>query len=86
MRHEFTHIHITHHQLMKKIFTLAVLSCFSFSVFAQEAGGGDMKNLRFGGTLIPSLDWYKPDNLKKFAKNGSVARFGVLIKIGRAHV
>jgi hypothetical protein len=38
-----------------------------------------MKNLRFGGTVLPSLFWYKPDNLKKFAANGTVAKFGVLI-------
>jgi len=63
---------------MKKVFTFSMLLLFSFGLFAQEAKK-DMKNFRFGGTITPSLDWYKPDNLKKFATNGTVTRFGVLI-------
>ena len=64
---------------MKKIFTLALLSFFSFSAFTQDAGGSDMKNFRFGATGLPSIVSYKPDDLKKFAKGGSTFRFGVLI-------
>lgn len=65
---------------MKKIFTFILLSVFSFSLFAQEGGGGsDMKNFRFGITGLPAIVSYKPDDLKKFAKEGSTFRFGVLI-------
>lgn len=63
---------------MKKVFTGLMLLMFSISLFARE-GDTDMKNFRFGGTVLPSLFWYKPDNLKKFASNGAVAKFGVLI-------
>ena len=63
---------------MKKVFTFSLLLLFSVAIVAQETKN-DMKNLRFGGTITPSLDWYKPDNLKKFATNGTVARFGILI-------
>ncbi len=60
---------------MKKIVPLFVCLAFASSLLAQDA----IKNFRFGGTLIPSLAWYKPDNLKKFAKDGSVFKFGVII-------
>jgi hypothetical protein len=63
---------------MKKVFTFSLLLSFSIGLFAQDTKG-DMKNFRFGGTILPSLFWYKPDDLKKFATNGTVARFGVLI-------
>lgn len=63
---------------MKKIFTLIAVSVFFIPALAQD-GAKDLKNLRFGGTIIPSINWYKPDNLKKFQANGTVARFGVLI-------
>lgn len=61
---------------MKKIFFTVLVSVFAISLFAQDK---EMKNLRFGATVIPSLSWYKPDNLKKFESNGVVARFGVLL-------
>ncbi|MFH1004753.1 MAG: outer membrane beta-barrel protein [Bacteroidota bacterium] len=64
---------------MKKIFTFTILFLFSVTLFAQDNKGSDLKNFRFGGTILPSLFWYKPDNLKKFASNGAVAKFGVLI-------
>ena len=64
---------------MKKIFISLLLSVFSFAAFSQDSKSGDMKNFRFGVTALPSLSWYKPDNQKKFAKAGSVFRFGVLI-------
>ena len=63
---------------MKKVFTAFMLLMFSMSIISH-AGDGDIKNFRFGGTILPSLYWYKPDNLKKFSKNGIVAGFGVLI-------
>jgi uncharacterized membrane protein YciS (DUF1049 family) len=65
---------------MKKILAFSVLLLFCSGLFAQESTGSkDMKNFRFGGTVLPSLFWYKPDNLKKFASNGTVVKFGVLI-------
>ena len=65
---------------MKKVFTGLTLMFFSISLFSQEASTkGNLKNLRFGGTILPALSWYKPDNLKKFESNGAVAKFGVLI-------
>ncbi|HEY4799199.1 MAG TPA: outer membrane beta-barrel protein [Bacteroidia bacterium] len=63
---------------MKKVFTFSLLVLFSFSVFSQD-GKGDVKNFRFGGTVMPGLFWYKPDDMKKFANNGVVAKFGVVI-------
>ncbi|MEK6614931.1 MAG: outer membrane beta-barrel protein [Bacteroidota bacterium] len=66
---------------MKKLFTFFLLFLFSIALSAQDAKSADMKNFRFGGTVIPSLCWYKPDNLKKFKSDGSVARFGVLINV-----
>lgn len=63
---------------MKKALSLAVVCLFFTPSFTQDTPK-DLKNLRFGGTIIPSLNWYKPDNLKKFQANGTVARFGVLI-------
>lgn len=64
---------------MKKVFTFSLLLLFTITLFAQEAKKDDMKNFRFGGTILPSLYWYKPDNLKKYSNDGSVFRFGVLI-------
>ncbi|MBI3502839.1 MAG: outer membrane beta-barrel protein [Bacteroidetes bacterium] len=63
---------------MKKFFPLIIVSAFSLSLFAQD-NAGDMKNFRFGVTALPSLSWYKPDNPKRFSKDGSVFRFGVLL-------
>jgi hypothetical protein len=64
---------------MKKLFTIILLSFFSLSTFAQDTKSGDMKNMRFGGTVLPGLYWYKPDNLLKFTNDGVVAKFGVLL-------
>ena len=38
-----------------------------------------MKNFRFGVTVLPALNWYKPADLKKFKNEGIVGRLGVLI-------
>ncbi len=65
---------------MKKILPMLLFSAFSIIAFAQDkAASGEMKNFRFGGTITPGLFWFKPDNLKKFAADGAVAKFGVLI-------
>lgn len=63
---------------MKKVFTGLMLVMFSASL-VSKAGDGDMKNFRFGVTTLSSLNWYKPDNLKKFSSEGSVFRFGILL-------
>lgn len=65
---------------MKKVFTGLMLLMFSFSI-TSHAGDGDkeMKNFRFGVTALPSINWYKPDNLKKYSNDGSVVRFGILL-------
>lgn len=62
---------------MKKVFTGMLLLTLAISLCAQDKT--DMKNFRFGGTILPSLFWYKPDNLKKFEANGAVAKFGVML-------
>jgi len=64
---------------MKKLFTISLLVLFTFSSFAQDAGSGDMKNLRFGVTVLPALNWYKPADPKKFKNESVVARLGVLL-------
>jgi hypothetical protein len=65
---------------MKKILALLVTVSFSLTTHAQDSGGsGDIKNFRFGGTALPAITWYKPDELKKFESDGAVFRFGVLI-------
>lgn len=63
---------------MKKIFTLILVSVFSISLFAQEKEG-EMKNIRFGVTVLPALHWYKPADPKKFKSEGVAAGIGVLI-------
>lgn len=63
---------------MKKLFTIVTLISFSLTIFSQEKSD-NLKNFRFGGTVMPSLNWYKPDDLKRFAGNGSVFKFGVMI-------
>lgn len=67
---------------MKKVFTGLMLVMFSVSMIAKASGkpgDTDMKNFRFGVTTLTSLNWYTPDNLKKFSSEGSVFRFGILI-------
>ena len=63
---------------MKKIFSLLLLSTFSLAVFGQDKGS-DLKNMRFGVTVLPALNWYKPADPKKFSSEGVVPKIGVLI-------
>lgn len=63
---------------MKKVFTGALLLLSSISLISK-AGEGDIKNFRFGVTTLSSVNWYKPDDLKKFKNNGSTVGFGVLL-------
>ena len=60
---------------MKKLLTSLVLFAFATHLFAQD-GENDLKNFRFGLLAVPSVNWYKPDDAKKFAKNGSKLGFG----------
>ncbi|MFI5163725.1 MAG: outer membrane beta-barrel protein [Bacteroidia bacterium] len=65
---------------MKKILAFSFSLLFCSGLFAQATpSANEMKNFRFGGTVLPSVSWYTPDDLKKFARNGSVVKFGVLI-------
>jgi hypothetical protein len=65
---------------MKKILAFSIILMFCAGLFAQESSGSkDMKNMRFGVTVLPGLYWYKPDNLLKYSKDGVVAKFGVLL-------
>ena len=81
MQHKIKIIHHTIYYRMKKILAFSILLLFcSNGIFAQTTpSANEMKNFRFGGTILPSLFWYKPDDLKKFASNGVVPKFGVLI-------
>ena len=63
---------------MKKLFTVSMLFLFSAALFAGD-GGGDMKNMRFGVTVLPALNWYKPADPKKFKNEGMTTALGVLI-------
>lgn len=57
----------------KKFFPILITSLFTIGAYAQE---NELKNFRFGGDLVTSLSWYKPDNLKKFASGGVTPHLG----------
>lgn len=60
---------------MKKLSTLLVLIVLvSGKSFAQ--GEANDKKFRFGLKAIPSLNWYSPDDKKKFESNGVGFQFG----------
>ena len=59
---------------MKKLLTSFLLLAFASHLFSQEEN--NLKNFRFGLLAIPSVNWYKPDDVKKFEKNGSKLGFG----------
>jgi hypothetical protein len=60
---------------MKKIFTSFVLLALAMSTYAQD-GQNELKNFRFGLKATPSLNWYKPEDAKKFESNGVKLGFG----------
>jgi|ERR1051326_181505 hypothetical protein len=62
---------------MKKYFSLFLIAVFSFPLFAQDKG--EMKNMRFGATILPALNWYSPTDPKKFKNEGMTPHMGVLI-------
>jgi hypothetical protein len=57
---------------MKKLLTLFSLLAFSAGVFSQE---NELKNFRFGLKAMPSVNWYKPDDKKKFESAGAKIGF-----------
>jgi hypothetical protein len=62
---------------MKKILSLLLLVLCAKVNWAQDAGGeNELKNFRFGLRATPSLNWYKPDDKKKFESAGIRPKFG----------
>ncbi len=60
---------------MKKILLLLGIAVTTNYTFAQDEGGKDIRNVRFGINVSPSLDWYKPDG-KIMTGNGIVPKIG----------
>jgi hypothetical protein len=56
---------------MKKVFALLVGLVFVSNVFSQ-----DEKNIRFGLSAAPSVNWYKPENVQKYESKGVGLGFG----------
>ena len=59
---------------MKKILLIVGIAVITNFVSAQD-DGKDIKNVRFGLNVTPTLDWYKPDG-KIMSSNGSVPKIG----------
>ena len=57
---------------MKKILTLLLVAFAAKAAMAQD----DDKSFRFGLRGTPSLNWYKPDDKKKFESGGLRMKFG----------
>ncbi|MFP5471348.1 MAG: outer membrane beta-barrel protein [Bacteroidia bacterium] len=55
---------------MKKFFAAAITLLFATNIVAQD------KDIRFGLSATPSLNWYKPEDLQKFKSNGVGLGFG----------
>lgn len=49
---------------MKKVFAAAIVLLFTTNLVGQD------KDIRFGLSAAPSLNWYKPEDLQKFKSNG----------------
>jgi len=60
---------------MKKTTTIIILSLITKLGFTQGAAENELKNFRFGLKVAPSLNWYKPDDKKKFESSGVRAKF-----------
>lgn len=58
---------------MKKIVVLA-LAVLSFGN-TQAQNENNLKNFRFGLKAAPSINWYKPDNTKKYSNAGALMKF-----------
>lgn len=57
---------------MKKILTLLFVAFTAKAVVAQDAE----RSFRFGLRATPSVNWYKPDDQKKFKSDGLRLKFG----------
>jgi long-subunit fatty acid transport protein len=55
---------------MKKVFAVAITLLFAGNIFAQD------KDIRFGLSAAPSLNWYKPENVQKYESKGVGLGFG----------
>lgn len=53
---------------MKKLLTTILLFGLITGLFAQDEN--NLKNFRFGLVATPSMNWYKPDDVKKLEKGG----------------
>jgi hypothetical protein len=59
--------------MKKALILLLTLTLGASYSFAQEEN--NLKNFRFGLVATPSLNWYKPEDAKKFENNGIKAGF-----------
>lgn len=60
---------------MKKIYLILITVFIANTVMAQEEEEFD-KKWRFGISGAPSLNWYQPENEKKFTSGGTAFKFG----------
>jgi len=61
---------------MKKVAGIILGAMFSVTCLAQSGvGAGNEQNFRFGLKAMPSVNWYKPDNTKKYENGGAVMKF-----------
>jgi hypothetical protein len=58
---------------MKQILTITALALVTSCVFAQD---DEIKNVRFGLKITPSINWLKAENTKLQSGNGAVPKFG----------
>lgn len=58
---------------IKQILTITALALITSGVFAQD---DEIKNVRFGLKVTPSVNWLKPENAKLQAGNGAAMKFG----------
>lgn len=59
-----------------KFFFILSISLIFLTTNAVKAQDDFDKKFRFGLKAAPSLNWYKPDNVKKFTSNGTSLKFG----------
>lgn len=60
--------------MKKALILIFVLALGAGKAFAQDEN--NLKNFRFGLVAAPSLNWYKPEDVKKMESNGIKAGFG----------
>ncbi|HRE74974.1 MAG TPA: outer membrane beta-barrel protein [Flavobacteriales bacterium] len=59
---------------MKKL-TGIVLGLFLGTALMAQDGAGNEQNFRFGLNAMPSINFYKPADIKRFESNGAVMKF-----------